>query len=428
MADIDLKTETPDASLPATGFLFGADSQAAASPSVYTRASVTTTVVGNLSSSDSIAWNSDLLLTRKGAANLRFGAADVDGSPVAQTLSVQSTTATTTTNNVAGANLTIQGSQGTGNAAGGSIVFQVAPAGSSGTAQNALATALTIDSNSRLDTPKGIINSTLTASGAPWFILDTANTFKFQLNGGDRVFLSQSLSPFANGLVLHLAGINLQTTSGTQTAGAFLTCESANTLALRNGTNAQTFRVYNTTDGTNSEFGGIRWTSNVFEIGAQTAGTGTNRLVRFTSAVSSGSAWEFRNSATPVPVLVIAGSDRSVSLSPQVNMLVANAGGFASNLDYSSGASSTYAFQAKNGNASIIYFGLIGSAAKVMQLNDGSGRGDGYGAATEMWEMTAPAAPATNGVRIYAEDSGSGKTRLMALFATGAAQQIAIEP
>jgi hypothetical protein len=43
-------------------------------------------------------------------------------------------------------------------------------------------------------------------------------------------------------------------------------------------------------------------------------------------------------------------------------------------------------------------------------------------------EQSAPAAPATNEVRIYAEDNGSGKTRLMALFATGAAQQIAIEP
>jgi hypothetical protein len=43
-------------------------------------------------------------------------------------------------------------------------------------------------------------------------------------------------------------------------------------------------------------------------------------------------------------------------------------------------------------------------------------------------EMTAPAAPAANGYRIYGEDNGSGKTRLMAIFASGAAQQIAIEP
>ena len=43
-------------------------------------------------------------------------------------------------------------------------------------------------------------------------------------------------------------------------------------------------------------------------------------------------------------------------------------------------------------------------------------------------EMTAPAAPAANGYKIYAEDNGAGKTRLMVLFATGAAQQIASEP
>jgi hypothetical protein len=43
-------------------------------------------------------------------------------------------------------------------------------------------------------------------------------------------------------------------------------------------------------------------------------------------------------------------------------------------------------------------------------------------------EMTAPAAPAANKGRLYFEDNGSGKTRLMVIFPSGAAQQIAIEP
>jgi hypothetical protein len=97
-----------------------------------------------LGSSSQLLWSTDLILTRRGTANLRFGAADA-AAPVAQTLSVQSVVAGTS--NIAGANLTITGSQGTGTGAGGSIIFQVAPAGSSGTAQNALATALTIGSN-----------------------------------------------------------------------------------------------------------------------------------------------------------------------------------------------------------------------------------------------------------------------------------------
>ena len=39
-----------------------------------------------------------------------------------------------------------------------------------------------------------------------------------------------------------------------------------------------------------------------------------------------------------------------------------------------------------------------------------------------------PAAPAANGCRLYTKDNGSGKTQLMARFATGAAVQVAIEP
>lgn len=46
----------------------------------------------------------------------------------------------------------------------------------------------------------------------------------------------------------------------------------------------------------------------------------------------------------------------------------------------------------------------------------------------ETIEITAPSAPSANGVRIYAQDNGAGKTQLMARFASGAAQQIAIEP
>lgn len=45
-----------------------------------------------------------------------------------------------------------------------------------------------------------------------------------------------------------------------------------------------------------------------------------------------------------------------------------------------------------------------------------------------MSERTAPAAPAANEVIIYAQDNGAGKTQLMALFSSGAAQQIAIQP
>ncbi len=39
-----------------------------------------------------------------------------------------------------------------------------------------------------------------------------------------------------------------------------------------------------------------------------------------------------------------------------------------------------------------------------------------------------PAAPAANYVILYAKDNGSGKTGLYARFATGAVQQVALQP
>jgi hypothetical protein len=45
----------------------------------------------------------------------------------------------------------------------------------------------------------------------------------------------------------------------------------------------------------------------------------------------------------------------------------------------------------------------------------------------QMEEITDPAAPAANQVRVYARDTG-GKTELVARFPTGAVQRLAIEP
>jgi hypothetical protein len=275
-------------------------------------------------------------------------------------------------------------------------------------------------------------NATI-ASGV--FVMGTDGTNNYTIQtyqGGTKVGrigfneLSNNIviAPFANTATVFTGPIAI----GNVLSDTFLARDAANTLAQRNGVNAQAFNLYNTyTDASNYERGFMRFVSNVLTIGAEAAGTGTNRLIRFASAAPS-AAWEFKSTATATPTFVLAGSDRSVTLYPQVNMLTAANGGFWSALDYATGASNQQALRQSNSNASTMFFGLIGPAAGVMQINNGSGRGAGYGASIETFEMTAPAAPPTDGVRIYAEDNGSGKTRLMALFATGAAQQIAIEP
>jgi len=432
MADIDLKTETPDTTLPSTGFLFGADSQAAVSPSVYstqtvatallgstslTGATITTSqpvvdmaqtwnagavtftglrfnatdtasaslsllmdlqvggssrfnvnkngvatlasslavVAGNITTSNgysiqatgananiwardntaffAIGGSSDTILSRRAAANLRFGAADA-AAPVAQTLSVQSVVAGTS--NTAGANLTITGSQSTGTGTGGSIIFQVAPAGSAGTAQNALVNVLTI-------APTGVVtidNASLSlganrqirfATTPITYIAprsSTANDINFGLDA-------------ASPLAVTIGAPGGRTSTDTNTAGA--------NFILRGG-----------------------------------LGTGSANGGNLQFAVS------------------LPGASGSTS----------NA---ATNIAYFAGASGHMLWNTDNTYD-------IGASGATRPRNFF------LGAYQEMTEMTAPAAPAANSVRIYAVDNGSGKTQLMALFATGAAQQIAIEP
>lgn len=230
-------------------------------------------------------------------------------------------------------------------------------------------------------TPTAIkLNVTDTASNAASKLLDlqVGGTSKVYITKGGRLNVNE-LNSFDGDIMLYRANsscgrIGASVAGFSQAIGlsnsnpsvpdVYLYRDAANTLALRNSTNAQAFNVYNTyTDASNYERCGMRWSGNDFIIGSQAGGTGLNRQIHFAAAsyrfyVGSGAA----------------------------------AVGWYMNAD----GSLTY-----EGSAS----GFIG-----------------------MKEQTAPSAPAANGVRIYAEDNGSGKTRLMALFATGAAQQIAIEP
>lgn len=50
------------------------------------------------------------------------------------------------------------------------------------------------------------------------------------------------------------------------------------------------------------------------------------------------------------------------------------------------------------------------------------------GGSLEFTELTAPAAGAANTARLYAEDNGSGKTRLVAKFADGSTAVVATQP
>jgi hypothetical protein len=110
----------------------------------------------------------------------QFGKLDA-ASPVAQTTQVQNVIAGTS--NTAGQNWTIKASAGTGTGAGGDILFQVAAAGTTGTSQNAFATAFSVKNT-------GVIQNNIifSAAGTP---LPTCNGAA----EGSRGAVSDALTP-----------------------------------------------------------------------------------------------------------------------------------------------------------------------------------------------------------------------------------------
>jgi len=132
--------------------------------------------------------NANTFITSPNFHKIQFGNNDA-ASPAAQTLSVQSVVAGTS--NTAGQNFTVRGSQGTGTGVGGDIIFQVAPAGSTGTAQNALAQAMRIYNNKTVAVGSAYTVATLPAAGTQgrraWVTDATAPTFLGALIGGGTV-------------------------------------------------------------------------------------------------------------------------------------------------------------------------------------------------------------------------------------------------
>jgi hypothetical protein len=228
----------------------------------------------------------------------------------------------------------------------------------------------------------------VTFTGIGLNVQDTAsaaasNLLNLQVGGSSRFSVRKDGFTTTSGTLTVGGNVNLPGFANNLNWGGtiVLVGDAANTLAQRNGTNAQTLRVYNTfTDASNYERGSMRWNTNILQIGTEAAGTGTVRSVQ----VVAGSTSYFFN-ADEVAVFPATGS-----------------------LQF-------------NGRARI-----ASPALGIVRLTEHNGANAG---ALELPEWAAaPAAPATNSVRIYAEDNGSGKTRLMARFATGAAVQIAIEP
>lgn len=86
------------------------------------------------------------------------------------------------------------------------------------------------------------------------------------------------------GVVIKPTGYLGFSSTGDATGATDITLQrrAAGVLSQYSGTQAQQYELYNTrTDASNYERGVLSWTSNVLEIGAEAAGTGSARAVRF---------------------------------------------------------------------------------------------------------------------------------------------------
>jgi hypothetical protein len=122
--------------------------------------------------------------------------------------------------------------------------------------------------------------------------------------------------------------------------------------------------------------------------------------------------------------LIAAGSKKASSALVIGTQSIANAQ-FQRGIDMAQSSISTYAMVYPN-NTPITARNAADNAKVELYRLDASNNWGVH--AMTLTEQTAPGAPAANQVTIYAVDNGSGKTQLMALFATGAAQQLAIQP
>lgn len=177
-----------------------------------------------------------------------------------------------------------------------------------------LTSSITANGAHRFPTSEGIITPT-TAGGSAGVSIGRTN--------GDVVFIGSYASLTSaviagSGGAIGFAGGN---TVGTGTApldttnGVYLYRDAANTLAQRNGTNAQTFRVYNTyTDASNNEYVAVRWTSNIAYFQSIGNGTGTSREVGLSGTAlrfltSAGVSWQMSSGGH-----LVAGTDNTYDI------------------------------------------------------------------------------------------------------------------
>jgi hypothetical protein len=239
-----------------------------------------------------------------------------------------------------------------------------------------------------------------------------------------------------------------QFNGNTVIATADVLAGGSDTQLLRNDASAMGGISGATSDGSNVTFGSANLRATSPRITTGLLDANGNSIVAFTPTASAVNGITVTNAATGAPSTVTisaTGSDSNIRLAllPKGTGEVVH-GDCTTNcatIDTSAvTGTKSFALQNLAGSIAMIenklsVFAATTSAELAGIISDETGSGllmfatnpvlAGYLAGVE---QAAPAAPAANGYRIFAQDNGAGKTQLMVIFASGAAQQIAIEP
>ncbi|NBW08665.1 MAG: hypothetical protein EBR82_11630 [Caulobacteraceae bacterium] len=169
--------------------------------------------------------------------------------------------------------------------------------------------------------------------------------------------------------------------SAGQAVDCVLVRDDVGVLAQRNAANAQTFRIYNTTDAglTNFERGFMRWSGNIFQIGNDKGGTGSRRTLEF---VTDGTArWRVGDgSISSNPSMLALGNIGIFGTNESYNVIIAtgaqgtvNAGVFSpngSNTGYLAIGESLHLGLTSSGTTGDVR--LVRDAANILALRNGA--------------------------------------------------------
>ena len=345
---IDFKTLTPDTSFGSGAFLFGADSQAASTPSIYGVSDV---------------FDYLLTLSNTWTGQQTFDTPITVGNNTVNTvISSTSVTVANSTTSIALSNptsaaissgnyyLNANGSWSEVNLDTVNVTntsFSVIQAVTGDNAASAINVTPTWNTNG---TPTAIkLNVTDTASDAASSLMDlqVGGTSKFRVNKDGSIKITGTTSLFegfrqdqfiikssfgsnygilgtvkdtlaisgsASTSVCSLTSITefgwtSNSTFSSITPDIILARDAADTLAQRRSTNPQTFNIYNTyTDASNYERGFLKWTSDIFELGTEASGTGSTRSVKITSDTQFSANVGINGANTSAYTLTVNGS------------------------------------------------------------------------------------------------------------------------